>query len=401
MRSSDAKPVTKDETVQIIVPPTQVTLNPTPKVCLVDMESSVNELLKKRLYDCTPGTLGAYVDAPKSRSGMQNFIVPLTSLPPNLHEYDVVVIDLAAKTRVDLSEATADLKNVSGKSTYALLSAYPEQVFNSKAFGADKFSSKVSEMLEKESILIVFASENENVVYDIVEIGNHSNHVVDHSHCDTLRLCDGIGEFKNKHGRKIALAEPSSRFSSLLGKYLNGAEYDVVFPHPKTWDNGKYVASSEFHPLLINDAGEVVSYVTSVGQGFLFVLPQIKNKAEFLEEFFDSLAAVFHKVFPYNGLFSWLNDGSYPLPGELELLQQRKTIEAKYKTDISDNETAVTNLKDEFKFLRDMLSESGDPLVEAVQEYFKWLGFSSVKVWTNIVLTFWRRTYKSSWEMDY
>lgn len=379
MRSSDAKPVTKNEAVQILVPPTKTALNPTPKVCLVDMESSVNELLKKRLYDCTPGTLGAYVDAPKSRSGMQNLIVPLTSLPANLHEYDVAVIDLAAKKHVDVSEATADLKNVSGKSTYALLSAYPEQVFNSKAFGAKKFSSKISEMLEKESVLIVFASENENVVYDIVEIGNHINSVVDHSHCDTLRLCDGIGEFKNKHGRKIALAEPSSRFSSILGKYLNGTEYYVVFPHPKTWENGKYVASSEFHPLLVNDAGEVVAYLTSVGQGFLFVLPQIKNKAEFLEEFFDSLAAVFPKLFPYNGLFSWLNDGSYPLPGELKLLEQRKIIEEKYKTDISDNETAVTSLKEEFKFLRDMLSESGDPLVDAVQEYFRWLGFSSVK----------------------
>lgn len=379
MRSSDAKPVTKDETVQTLVPPTQSTLNSTPKVCLVDMESSVSDLLKKRLYDCTPATLGAYVNAPKSRSGMQNFIVPLTSLPPNLHEYEVVVIDLAAKERVELSEATADLKNVSGKSTYALLSVYPEQVFNSKAFGAKKFSNEISEMLEKESILIVFASENENVVYDIVEIGNHGNSVVDQSHCNTLRLCDGIGEFKNKHGRKMALAEPSSRFSSLLGKYLNGAEYDVVFPHQKTWENGQYVASSEFHPLLVNDVGEIVAYATSVGQGFLFVLPQIKNKAEFLEEFFDSLAEVFPKIFPYNGLFSWLNDGSYPLPGEQDLLNQRKIIEEKYKADILDNATAAASLKEEFKFLRDMLSESGESLVEALQEYFRWLGFSSVK----------------------
>ncbi|MEN5034454.1 hypothetical protein [Pseudomonas sp. TWI929] len=378
MRNSDAKLVTKDEAIQSVSLPAKITLNPTPKICLVDVEPTVGDILKKRLYDCTPATLGAYVNAPKSRAGMQNLIVPLVSLPPNLHEYDVVVVDLAAKNRVDVSEATADLKNVSGKSTYALLSSYPEQVFNSKAFGAKRFSNEISGMLQKESILIIFASENEKVDYDIVEISSRDSSVVDQSHCNTLELCGGIAQFKNKHGRKMTLAETSSRFNSLLGKYLNGAEYDVVFSHPRVWSNGQLVASSEFKPLLVNDANEVVAYLTSVEQGFLFVLPQITNKAEFLEEFFDSLAETLPKIFPYNGLFSWLNDGSYPLPGEQDLLQQRKIIEEKYKAEIAENSIAAASLKEEFKFLRDMLSESGDPLVEAVQEYFRWLGFSSV-----------------------
>ncbi len=379
MRKNDTKQISKGKGVESLAPSVQPVFKSTPKICLVDMEPSVKELLENRMYDCTSATLGEYVKAPKSRAGMENFIIPLVRLPPNLHEYEVAVVDLAAREYVELDQATAVLENVSGKATYALLSAYPEQVFNSKAFGASRFSDKISEMFVKGSILIAFASENEHVVYDIVKIGRHGNEVVEQSTCNSLRLCSGIGEFKSKHGKKIFLPEQVNPLSSVLGNHLSGAEYDVVFPHPTDWKNGQRGPSDNFHPLLLNGVGEIVAYGTPVGEGFLFVLPQIKNKAAFLEEFFDSLAEIFPKVFPYNGLFAWLNDGSYSMPGEQGLLQERNNIEEKYKGDVADNEAAIASLKDEFKFLRDMLSESGDPLVEAVQEYFKWLEFPSVK----------------------
>lgn len=357
----------------------QPVLNAIPKICLVDTTPDVHELLTKKLYDCTPATLGPYVDTPKNRSGMQSYIRSLVSLPSNLHEFQVVVVDLAMEETIEETDAVANLKNVSGKAAYALLSSYPEQIFNSKGFGVRKFSSEISEMLNSESVIVVFAKQNDTVHYDIVEIGPHSLSVIDSIQHETLRLCNGVGAFRNKQGKNLALAESGARFHSVLGKYLDDAYYEVVFTHPTIWKNHKYEPDENFIPLLVNDAGEIAGYVTSVGQGFLFMLPQLSRKAEFLVDFFESLAEIFPKLFPYNGMFSWLDDGSYPLPGERELHNQRTAIEEKYVAEIAKNETAISSLKDEYSFLRVMLSGTGDALVNAVHEYFVWLGFTSAK----------------------
>lgn len=354
-------------------------LNHTPKICLVDTMPDVHKLLTEKLYDCTSATLGAYVDTPKSRSGMQSYIRPMVSLPSNLHEFQVVVVDLAMDDKVDGTEAIADLKNVSGKAAYALLSSYPEQVFNSKGFGARRFSIEVKEMLKSESIIVAFAANNNSVHYDVVEIGANGNSVIDQFQYETLQLCDGVVKSKNKHGKKLALAEASTRFHSVLGKYLDNSHYEVVFTHPTIWKDRKYELDGNFLPLLVNEVGEVIGYANVVGKGWLFMLPQLKNKAEFLVEFFDALAEVFPTLFPYNGMFAWLDDGTYPLPGEEELHKQRSFIEQKYAADITENEAAIANLKEEFSFLRVMISGTGDELVEAVNQYFIWLGFTSAK----------------------
>ncbi|VVP61513.1 hypothetical protein PS874_06269 [Pseudomonas fluorescens] len=260
------------------------------------------------------------------------------------------------------------MTKVTGKSTYGLLSQYPEQVFNSKAWGAGQFREVIKEMLTKESILIVFASENNQVDYDIVQIGHSQNNIVNSINHSTLSLCNGIYNFKNKHGSKISLSDKVNNFT-VLAKYLDGAEYDVIF-----------YTDDDMLPLLVNEAGETVAYVKSVDKGFVFVLPQIKRKKEFLLEFFnDSLSDLFPDLFPFNGLFGWLNDGSYPLPGEEDLRQNRKLIENKYKDDVAENESALVKLKDDHKFLRDILSETGEQLVVALAQYFEWLGFGSVR----------------------
>lgn len=361
------------------LPLTQPALNAVPKVCLVDTAPDVSALLTQKLYDCTTATLGGDVKTPKDRAGMQTYLRPLVMLPSNLHEFHVVVVDLAKTDGIDESEARVELKNTSGKTAYALVSSYPAQVFNSKGFGATTFSREIIDVLKKQSVVVIFAAENEEVHYDLAEIGIHGARVVEQLDCETLRLCSGIKEFKNKFGKTIELHKKETRFHSFIGKYLKGAHYEVTFPHPTVWKKGNSQPDEKFLPILANAAGEIVGYAMFVDEGAVFVLPQLARKAEFLVEFFDNLAGVFPDVFPYNGMFAWLDDGSHPLPGEEEIREQRAAIEAQYVTDVAENETAIANLKSEFSFLRVMLSGTGDELVEAVREYFVWLGYSSAK----------------------
>jgi hypothetical protein len=361
------------------LPLTQHPLNAVPKICLVDTAPDVSDLLTQKLYDCTTATLGGDVKTPKNRAGTQTYLRPLVLLPSNLHEFHVVVVDLAKTESIDESEACADLKNISGKTAYALVSSYPEQVFNSKGFGAKRFSTEIEEVLKKESVVVIFAAENEKIHYDLAEIGIYGAKVVDNFDCETLRLCSGIKGFKNKFGRKIELCKEETRLHSFIGKYLKDAHYEVTFSHPLVWENGASKPDQKFFPILVNATDEIVGYATFVNEGAVFVLPQIMRKAEFLVELFDKLAEMFPEVFPYNGMFSWLDDGSYPLPGEVEIREKRAAIESRYLTDVAASETAIEDLKSEFSFLRVMLSGTGDELVDALREYLVWLGYTSAK----------------------
>ncbi|QSB21526.1 hypothetical protein JN403_12290 [Pseudomonas sp. 15A4] len=133
-----------------------------------------------------------------------------------------------------------------------------------------------------------------------------------------------------------------------------------------------------FIPLLTNKNGEIVGYATIVNKGWFFVLPQIKDKPNFLDGMFEVLAEIFPALFPEHGRFAWLDDGSYPLPGEEDLNQDRVRIEKQYASDISANEAGVARLKDEYQFLRTMLTATGDDLVRAVCHFLNWLEFSGV-----------------------
>lgn len=374
--SKKGMPPVQDE---ISLPLAKLAVNAIPKVCLVDMETDVHALLVEKLYDCTTATLGGDVSSPKKNLGMQSFLRPLVKLPANLHEFHVVVVDLAKTDVVDESEARAELKNTSGKTAYALVSSYPEQVFNSKGFGSDRLSREIDEVLKRESVVVVFAAENHTICYDLAEIGMHGAEVVERLECDTLHVCEGIKSFKNKFGETVELYKEETRFHSLLAKHLKAATYEVIFFHPTIWNNGKKELDGNFVPLLTNAVGEIVGYVAFQDKGAVVVLPQIARKPEFLVELFDHFAAIFPNVFPYNGMFGWLDDGSCPLPGEQEIRQARKDIEEKYISDIASNEAAITSLKSEYNFLRVMLSGTGEELVVAVRDYLVWLGFSSAE----------------------
>jgi hypothetical protein len=90
------------------------------------------------------------------------------------------------------------------------------------------------------------------------------------------------------------------------------------------------------------------------------------------------LSEFFPGLFPFHGQFGWLSNGEYKLPGEVELIEEREAIERRYAAEVEANEKNIEGLKERYFFLRDLISESGDKLVSAIEHYFKWLEFPSV-----------------------
>ena len=66
------------------------------------------------------------------------------------------------------------------------------------------------------------------------------------------------------------------------------------------------------------------------------------------------------------------------MPGQQFLQEEKETITRKYDEDIKDINQKIEKIVKEYKFLHDILSESGSTLVKAIITYLKWLGFKNV-----------------------
>lgn len=134
-----------------------------------------------------------------------------------------------------------------------------------------------------------------------------------------------------------------------------------------------------FFPLLLNERDEIVSYAHFVKKSIVFVFPDVTDKPNFVSELFKTyLPEVVPEIFPFHGEFKWLSEGDYLLPGENKLLLEKAELEDKFNKDIAENESKLASLKVKYKFLSDLITETGDTLVTAVETFLKWLGFESV-----------------------
>lgn len=100
---------------------------------------------------------------PNDRRNQQHFLKLNYSQPANLHEHDILVFNMDFYEEVDYDSTQVSLDNVTGQSTYALLSAFPEKIFNPRAYATQILSEEINDILKKESIVILFASSQETV----------------------------------------------------------------------------------------------------------------------------------------------------------------------------------------------------------------------------------------------
>ncbi|MDW0360526.1 hypothetical protein Q8G38_14490 [Halomonas venusta] len=369
------------EREEIKVEEAEKLIHESPQICLFDLDESVLEGFEDASYNCSMGSLGKFVRVPNNRRNEQHFLKLNYSQPINLHEHDILIFNMDFYEEVDYEDSQLSLDSVTGKSTYALLSSFPEKIFNPRAYATRILSKEVNEILNKESIIILFAGAQETINYQEVEINSYENRIVNETEISNTQFYNGFPYCFNKTGRKMKSPDKDTKLTSLLLKYAGDSSYELAFHHPTHWDSSsnKQVKDNNFVPLLLNNDDEVVSFYHAHSKGAVLVFPCIKDKKSFLLELFNNqLAEIFPNLFPFYGQFGWLDNGEYSLPGEVELVNERKNIEKRYIAEVEANETAIESLKEQYFFLRDLMSESGDKLVSAVEHYLKWLEFTSV-----------------------
>ena len=351
-----------------------------PRICLIDVEDKCVEVLKGHGFNCYSGTFGSQVRVPNTLESPAHQCLLNFDLPSNLHEYDVVVVDLQNPKRVEYVQADHQHSETKGTEQIAFRSMFPETIFDPRPVAARLLDSWLRPLMNRDSILVVFAARQETVKYQLIAVtlrGIDSRNEERHSIYDfypRLPSCENVtGE------DTVVVSTVDSEITSLLKRHNRDAKYEIAFGHPTTWKDGASVKVANFIPLMRAGEDQFVAFAHIREKNLAFFFPHIKDKRAFLSDLFQRvLPGICPAVFPFSTQFVWLKDQTYRLPNEPELLQVKDQLQEEYDKKLKAVNDKIEANRKEHQFLHDLLTESGQGLVKTVEKYLTWMGFDNV-----------------------
>lgn len=356
-----------------------------PRICAIDLDQEIIEALQDKGLQCFSGTLGSTVKVPNSGRDPSHPVLPNFYFPHNLHEYDILIVDLQEPEPIEYKEIEHTRVSSKGSEKFILLSSYPETIFDPRPFSANILGNRLQEdFLKKETLVIVLSGPQEIIEYHSALItrrrGYQELKSVNHSLYKFIPYSKLV---RNKAGHNIVSSNRGGDIENLICKYLKNFTYLAVFQHPTIWlqDERKTVQNNDFLPLLVNSDNEIVGFADFSSQPTaIFVFPQVVNqKKEFLLDLInETLPGMFPKIFPYSEQFSWLNSETYFLPNQANFLARKKLLEDEYTRRLTKIEEEIQQNKEKHRFLHNLLTETDESLVKSVECFLKWLGFANV-----------------------
>lgn len=339
-----------------------------PKILLVDLESSAFEALAGIGFNVKEGSFGQPYKVP-----MSSQVQPLISKPrlPNYAEQEIVVVDLqyeVAKHPVGEKfrpDGELDLWGKCDKGFIDPRSRTTEQVQN--AF---------SKVLDMGGVFVVFAASKTDHEIHMGKLDYRDRFDAHQLWTSTeWSFLDELDDMQvsHDHGEEMRIADAQSAIGKLLQPHLQGSVYDCTI-------EGGFRLENPWNTIASNKFGQAVALQRTCGSnGLVVVLPQIKDKAGFLKSLFTNvLPEMAPHLFPGIEQGKWTHLSDYELPEVVQLHDQRSQIEAKYKADLTALEQEVLQAREHDGWMHDLLTQTGDPLVEAVKIGLKNLGFSKV-----------------------
>ena len=355
-----------------------------PRILLLDLKEPDSSLLRSRGFNCTSGTLGKQVEVPKESKNDEHICMLNYELPRNLQEFNILVVNLLNVERVPYDPSDHLPTYVRGKEALAIRSRYPQTIFDPRSFSGALLGESLSAFIDKIAIIIVFAATKEEMSYDFVRITQRGIESMRESTYNTYSFIQDIRfpRSTNVFGKETQAAPGiSTDFGRLIAKHNGEARYHITFEHPTEWDDGtqRQVNRNTFIPLMLSSDNRIVSYADYDPETSIFVFPDIREKGEFLVELFETVLPVnFPKLFPHSTRFAWLAEAEYHLPNEESLKAQRRRIEQEYTEKSGEVDKRLHDNYQKYSWLHDLLTETGGPLVKAVERCLNWLGFPKV-----------------------
>ena len=352
-----------------------------PRICCIDLEEDIIESLKKEKFNINKGTLGKKIRVPNKKRYDQHEVRATHKFPKNLHEYDIIIIDLSYSEIVDYKLEDHIPKNISGRGYFTFISKYPETIFDPRPFSCHLLNKEIKKISNRPILLIVFSTSNYSLEYEWTIIVSSNDERTFHEIIDIYSFFDDVPLSEIKEGKEVTVVTRQNDLKILLEKHKCNIDYNQTFKLPTVWEDSKRIINPNYSPLIKNINNDVVSYVEFRNNTFVFVFPQILDKQNFLSDFLTNiLPDSLPEIFPFSTKFIWKQHEEYWLPNHQILVKEKECIEKEFKENIEAKELEIENNKEKYSFLHDLLTETNDNLVLAAQKYFKWLGYQNVRI---------------------
>lgn len=354
------------------------------RVLCVDMPQDVINYLTKEQLDVYDYKVAPSIDAREVDCSWDRLPIAMQfNLPENLHEYSVIIQDLAANSKIipyDISEhkkkkAISDTNNA----YKCLCLKNPHNVFDPLPFTCRLIGNGLR--AKKGKIIKVFFQS--------------TKYYVDYTCIRTDGYCAPVGRFSNYEcvedftkdvlaGNRVKLNDEYKLADILFSGIEDQLSYSQTFKHPTYNLPGSYEEEldANFMPLLFNEQDEIISYAyyNKRNGSVTFMLPQIDDKKVLLERLYSScLYKHFSELFPLQTKNSWLTNKSYVLPEIVQLNREKEDALKQYEDIVKQKDKSIEEIKSKHVFLYSMLTETGECLVSNVKIFLEWLGFKNVK----------------------
>lgn len=346
------------------------------KICCLNLDNEICDHLSKA-FDVYNGSLGKMVDVTdhNRKLNFTNFLLNY-DFPNNVHEYEVFISDLCTNDIIKYNSEEHTRKGIIGESAYYFISRNPETLFNPIPFGCWLLRNNIKNR-RRPIINIIFQAAKQTIKYTIKDIAHYNS-----EECIEKTNYMFTEDFAKEElfGEEVRICDHSFA-KTLFAKFENEIKYYQTFHHPQNRDakTGKLIPLTDFIPLLRNIHGEIVSYIWQSEREITFLLPQMVSKIQLLDILFkEILFCHYSEYFPLIEECSWRNKRQYYLPGQQSLQEKKESVIIKFKQDIKEIDLKIAENKENYKFLHDILTESGSALVSALITYLKWLGFEKV-----------------------
>ncbi len=351
-----------------------------PRICCLDLNEDTLSALSKTGANIYNGTLGSKIKVPNTTRSDEHQLLLNYHFPPNLHEYDIIIIDLDNSKTIDYKPEEHVKETHTGKSSLCILSSYPETLFDPRPCASYVLKGEINKITNRKYLILAFSSKAYSIDYEFVKITEDFTKEEGIHEYNIYSFWKFVPIAEPKFGKEIYVGKIGSEFQSILEKYKKGSFYNQTFRHTKKWANDEKVKDEKYLPLMTNMDGDIISYIEMNGNDNLIILPQLKDKSNFLIEFLSKIAPSFYpELFPYSTTFNWKEQKEYWLPGYSKLLEEKSDIAKEYEKRIKESEKKIEDNRFKYSFLHELITETGDSLVKSLIQYLKWLGFKKVK----------------------
>ena len=234
-----------------------------PRICCIDLQEETIFALKASGANVYEGTLGSKIKVPNTTRNENHPLLLNFDFPSNLHEFDIIIIDLDSSKTIDYKSEQHTKQTHTGKSSLCLLSSYPETLFDPRPMSSYFLGRNLQKIANRPYLVLVFSSAAYEIEYEPV--------VITESHTSRREIEKyNIYSFRNYvpcsesiFGKEITVCEMRNDLQNLLEKHTIGGTYNQTFHHPTTWsDDGRTrIKDKKYFPLMINMNGDIISYI--------------------------------------------------------------------------------------------------------------------------------------------